>query len=91
MKLEARLRETMRFKHYSLRTEEAYVGWYLRFVKFHELRHPKEMGAVEVEAFLTYLAVDRKVVSATQNQALNALAFLFRACPKICDFRADFY
>jgi integron integrase len=78
MKLETRLRETMRFKHYSLRTEEAYVGWYLRFVKFHELRHPKEMGAVEVEAFLTYLAVDRKVVSATQNQALNALAFLFK-------------
>jgi integron integrase len=78
MKIETQLREVMRFKHYSLRTEEAYVGWYLRFVKFHELRHPKEMGAAEVEAFLTHLAVDRLVVAATQNQALNALVFLFK-------------
>jgi hypothetical protein len=69
MKLETRLRETMRFKHYSLRTEEAYVGWYLRFVKFHELRHPKEMGAVEVEAFLTHLAVDRKVAEVAEGDA----------------------
>ena len=78
MKLENQIREVMRFKHYSLRTEEAYVGWYRQFVKFHELRHPGEMGAVEVEAFLTHLAVVRNVAAATQNQALNALVFLFR-------------
>ncbi len=78
MKLEDQIREKMRFKHYSLRTEEAYVGWYRRFVYFHERRHPEEMGAAEVEAFLTDLAVHRNVVAATQNQALNALVFLFK-------------
>jgi integron integrase len=78
MKLEDRIREIMRYKHYSLSTEESYMGWYRRFVKFHQLRHPKEMGASEVEAFLTDLAVQRNVVAATQNQALNALVFLFK-------------
>ena len=78
MKLVDRIREVMRFKHYSLSTEESYVGWYRRFVKFHELRHPKDMGAAEVESFLTDLAVQRNVVAATQNQALNALVFLFK-------------
>lgn len=78
MKLEDRLREMMRFRHYSLRTEEAYVGWYRRFVYFHGRRHPNEMGTVEVEEFLTELAVRKKVVAATQNQALNALVFLFK-------------
>ena len=78
MKLEDKMREVMRFKHYSLRTEECYVGWYRQFVRFHELRHPEEMGAAEVEAFLTHLAVKRRVVAATQNQALNAIVFLFR-------------
>ena len=69
MKLEDRIREVLRFKHYSLRTEETYVGWYRQYVRFHGLRHPEEMGAAEVEAFLTHLAVNRGVVSATQNQA----------------------
>jgi integron integrase len=78
MKLEDRMREVMRFKHYSLRTEESYIGWYRRFVRFHELRHPEGMGAAEVESFLTHLAVDKRVVASTQNQALNALVFLFR-------------
>lgn len=78
MKLEDQIREVMRFKHYSLRTEETYVGWYRQFVKYHSLRHPEEMGAAEVEGFLTHLAVNRKVVAATQNQALNALVFLFK-------------
>jgi site-specific recombinase XerD len=78
MKLEDQIREVMRFKHYSLRTEESYVGWYRQFVYFHGLRHPGEMGAAEVEAFLSHLAVVRNVVAATQNQALNALVFLFR-------------
>lgn len=78
MKLEKKLREVMRFKQYSLRTEEAYVGWYRRFVIFHQLRHPSEMGAAEVEAYLTHLAAEGNVVATTQNQALNALVFLFK-------------
>jgi integron integrase len=78
MKLEDQIREVMRFKHYSLRTEETYIAWYQRFVRHHGMRHPREMGAAEVEEFLTDLAVNRKVVAATQNQALNALVFLFK-------------
>ncbi len=78
MRLEQKIREVMRFKHMGIRTEDAYVGWYQRFVRFHGLKHPREMGAREVEKFLTHLAVDREVVAATQNQALNALVFLFR-------------
>ena len=62
----------------SYRTEETYVQWYLRYVRYHGLRHPAEMGAKEVEAFLTHLAVERGVGRATQNQALNALIFLYR-------------
>lgn len=78
MKLEDQLRDTMRFKHLSLKTEESYVGWYRRFVLWHDKRHPSEMGAAEVEAFLTHLAVERKLAAASQNQALNALVFLYR-------------
>ena len=78
MKLEDRIRELLRFKHYSIRTEESYIGWYRQFVKFHGLRHPQEMGKAEVEAFLTHLAVNRRVAAPTQNQALNALVFLFK-------------
>jgi hypothetical protein len=52
MRLEDRIREIMRFKHYSLSTEESYVGWYRRFVRFHQMRHPQEMGAAEVEAVM---------------------------------------
>ena len=73
-----RVREIMRLKHYSLRTETAYVGWIRRFVLFHGKRHPLEMGKLEVEAFLTSLAVARNVSAATQNQALAALLFLYR-------------
>jgi hypothetical protein len=73
MKLEDQIREVMRFKHYSIKTEENYVGWFKQFVKFHKMRHPGEMGAPEVEAFLTHLAVNRRVVAATQSQTLNAL------------------
>jgi integron integrase len=72
------VRERLRLKHYSLRTEQSYVGWIRRFIRFHGRRHPREMGAAEVEAFLTSLAVDRKVSAATQNQALAALLFLYR-------------
>lgn len=72
------VRERLRLKHYSLRTEQSYVGWIRRFIRYHGRRHPREMGAAEVEAFLTSLAVDRKVSAATQNQALAALLFLYR-------------
>ncbi len=77
-KLSDQLRDVMRLKHYSLATERAYLGWYVRYVRFHGLRHPKEMGAKEVEAFLTDLAKNGQVASATQNQALNALVFFYR-------------
>ncbi len=72
------LRALLRLKHYSLRTEEAYESWVRRFILFHGKRHPKDMGALEVEAFLTHLAVDRKVSASTQNQAKAALLFLYR-------------
>ena len=65
-------------KHYSIRTEAQYVQWIRRFILFHDKRHPREMGAREVEAFLTHLAVDGNVAAATQNQALSALLFLYR-------------
>ena len=73
-----RVRAVIRFRHYSLRTEQAYVQWIRRFIRFHEMRHPREMGVEEVRAFLTHLAVEGRVASATQNQALNALGFLYR-------------
>lgn len=72
------VRQKIRLKHYSIRTEHAYVDWIRRFILFHKKRHPNEMGEPEIEAFLTHLAVDRKVASSTQNQALSALLFLYR-------------
>jgi integron integrase len=71
-------RERMRTRHLALRTEHAYLHWLRRYVAFHERRHPRELGAPEVEQFLTHLAVHRKVSAATQNQALQALLFLYR-------------
>ncbi len=73
-----RVREVIRYKHYSLRTEKAYVGWVRRFVVFHGRRHPREMGAAEVRAFLAYLASELKVAAATHQQALAALLFLYK-------------
>jgi len=72
------VREVVRLKHYSIRTEEAYVQWIKRFIFFHGKRHPREMGPREIEAFLTDLAVRGKVAASTQNQALNALVFLYK-------------
>lgn len=72
------VRARIRVKHYSLRTEQTYVGWIRRFILFHGKRHPRDMGAPEVEAFLSHLAVDRTVSASTQNQALAALLFLYR-------------
>jgi integron integrase len=72
------VREVIRTKHYSIRTEHSYVGWVKRFILFHGKRHPQELGEAEVSRFLTYLAVKRQVSPNTQNQALNALVFLYR-------------
>ena len=77
-KLLDQVRDRIRVKHYSIRTETQYVQWVRRFILFHGKRHPREMGAGEVEAFLSHLAVDGKVAAATQNQALSALLFLYR-------------
>ena len=71
-------REVLRFKQMAFRTEQAYVDWIRRFIVWSGKRHPREMGAVEVGAFLTHLAAERNVSAATQNQALNALVFLYR-------------
>ena len=72
------VRGVIRRLHYSIRTEQTYVDWIRRFILFHGKRHPAEMGAPEVEAFLTHLAVQGKVAASTQNQALNAIVFLYR-------------
>ena len=73
-----RLREAIRARHYSRQTEKAYWYWIRYFIFFHGKRHPAEMGAAEVSAFLSWLATDRNVAAATQNQALSALLFLYR-------------
>ena len=73
-----RVREVIRTRHYSIRTEQSYVHWVKRFILFHGKRHPNELGETEVAAFLTHLAVNRQVSPSTQNQALNALVFLYR-------------
>lgn len=72
------LREQIRVRHYSIRTEDVYVKWVRDYVRFHGLRHPAEMGAAEVEQFLSHLAVRRQVSASTQNQALSALLFLYK-------------
>lgn len=72
------IRSTLRVRHYSRRTEEAYIGWIKRYIFFHNKRHPASMGGDEVNAFLTSLAVDGHVSASTQGQALAALLFLYR-------------
>ncbi len=73
-----RVRSAIRVRHYSIRTEQAYVQWIRRFILFHRKRHPAEMGGAEIAAFLTHLAVEGNVAESTQNQALNAIVFLYR-------------
>ena len=82
-KLIPRLREAIRFRRYSLKTEKSYVHWVRRFIHFHKMRHPKDMGEPDVTAFLNHLANARKVAASTQNQALSALLFLYRAVLEI--------
>ena len=72
------VRDRIRFKHYSLRTGQAYVDWIKRFIRFHGNRHPSDLSGSHLEAFLTHLAIDSQVAASTQNQALHALLFLYR-------------
>ena len=78
VKLLDRVRHRIRLKGYSIRTEKAYVDWTRRFILFHNKRHPQDMGKHEIEEYLTHLAITRHVASSTQNQAFNALLFLYR-------------
>lgn len=77
-KLMDQVHEVLRYHHYGLKTEEAYARWIRWFIKHSGTRHPREMGKVEIEAFLTFLAVERNVAVSTQKQALNAIVFLYR-------------
>src|SRR5438874_8521972 len=77
-KLLEQVRDVMRLKHYSLRTERSYCDWIERFIRFHAMRHPREMSEGEVSAFLTHLARDGQVAASTQNQALSAILFLYQ-------------
>jgi site-specific recombinase XerD len=77
-KLLDRVRTAVRLRHYSRRTEKAYVDWIRRYIVFHQKKHPSTMGATEIVAFLAWIAVDRRVSASTQNQALSALLFLYR-------------
>lgn len=76
-RLREQVRAVMRLHHYSIRTEQSYWYWIRYFIRFHQLRHPLELGTAEVKSFLSWLAVERKVAAATQNLALNALVFLY--------------
>ncbi|MGE0051742.1 MAG: integron integrase [Arcobacter sp.] len=71
------MREKIRFKHYSIKTEQSYTGWAKRYILYHNKRHPKDMGKIEIEQFLTHLATKLNVSPTTQNQAFNALLFLY--------------
>ena len=76
------VRQAIHTRHYSYRTEKAYIHWIKRFIFFHDKRHPTEMGEAEIGRFLSSLATDRHVSASTQNQALNALLFLYREIVK---------
>jgi len=82
-KLLDQLRQQIRVRNYSIRTEAVYAEWVKRYIRFHHYRHPAEMGAAEIEAFLTHLAVKRDVSASTQNQALAALLFLYKEVLKL--------
>jgi integron integrase len=88
-KLLDQVRHVARLRHYSRRTEECYVAWIERYIHFHGLRHPREMGTTHVGTFLTHLAAEGHVAASTQNQALNALVFLYRQVLEIDLGRID--
>ncbi len=77
-KLLDQVRTVIRTRHYSLRTEQTYINWIKQYIFFNQKRHPSELGAAEVSAFLSHLAVTRGVAASTQNQALAAILFLYR-------------
>ena len=77
-KLLDQLRDEIRIRHYSVRTEEAYTQWVKRFILFYNKKHPAEMGATEISRYLTHLAVAGNVAASTQNQALNAIVFFYK-------------
>jgi len=77
VKLLDRVRQCIRLKGYSIRTEKSYISWIKRFILFHGKRHPQDMGRPEIEAFLSHLVMKRNVASSTQNQAFNAILFLY--------------
>ncbi|HIP06431.1 MAG TPA: integron integrase [Mariprofundaceae bacterium] len=77
-KLMDQVHEVLRYHHYGKRTEEAYSRWIRWFIKYNGTRHPRDMGKPEIEAFLTFLAIERKLAASTQNQALNGIVFLYR-------------
>ena len=72
------VQEQLRLKHYSIKTEKSYISWIKRYILFHDKKHPKAMGVKEIEAFLGYLAAKLNVAASTQNQAFNALIFLYK-------------
>jgi len=80
------VRETLRFYHYAYNTEKSYVEWIIRFIRFNGKKHPREMGKLEIERFLSHLAVNRNVAASTQNQAFNAIMFLYK---KVLDMPMD--
>jgi integron integrase len=82
-----RVRWHLRVKHYSIRTEQAYVDWIRRYILFHRKRHPSEMGEKEISEFLTHLAVEKSVAASTQNQAFSALLFLYQ---QVLERKLDF-
>ena len=77
-----RVRSACRRKGYTYRTEKTYLRWIVRYVKYHDTEHPRTSGKPEVREYLSYLATDRNVAASTQNQALNALLFLYRGCAR---------
>jgi integrase len=83
MKLIDQVIDVIRKKHYSIRTEEAYVQWIKRFIFYHDKRHPKDMGESEISQYISYLASVGNVAASTQNQALNAIVFLYKKVLKI--------
>ncbi len=78
VRLMDQVREVLRFHHYAYNTEKSYVTWILQYIRFNNRRHPKDMGKVEVESFLSHLALDRGVAASTQNLAFNAIVFLYK-------------
>ncbi len=77
-KLLDQVREVLRYHHYAIRTEKAYIRWIVQFIRFNGIRHPRKMGKEEIERFLSHLSMNRNVAAATQSQALNAIVFLYR-------------